>query len=443
MEVIGKRPPGEGPVVYWMSRDQRVADNWALIHAGEEALKRGRPLAVVFCLVTDFLGAGPRHYDFMLRGLREVAADLERKNIPFFMLQGPPEKEVSTFVKRVRAGLLVTDFDPLKIKRRWKAGVSRDIAIPFHEVDAHNIVPCRVASQKQEYAARTFRPRVLGRLEEFLEDFPVIKKHPHPWKGPAPRIDWDLLGAPSGTVPDVASVEVPIPGGKAAHQALRRFIERGLSGYDTLRNDPTQPGQSGLSHYFHFGHLSAQRAVIEVRNSPTGGEDAAAFLEELIVRRELSDNFCYYCGDYDSVKGFPAWARKTLDEHAADEREYLYSAEEFENAATHDRLWNAAQMEMVKMGKMHGYLRMYWAKKILEWTPSAGEALDIALSLNDRYEIDGRDPNGYAGCAWAIGGVHDRPWSRRPVFGTIRYMSYRGCRSKFNVDAYIEKVNRL
>ena len=166
-------------------------------------------------------------------------------------------------------------------------------------------------------------------------------------------------------------------------------------------------------------------------------------LEELVVRRELSDNFCYYNDRYDSVEGFPDCAIQTLRNHREDRRPYAYSLSQLEGAGTHDELWNAAQMEMVKKGKMHGYMRMYWAKKILEWTGSPEEAFEIALYLNNRYELDGRDPNGYAGCAWSIGGVHDRAWFERPLFGKIRYMSYNGCKSKFNVNDYIRQIKHL
>jgi deoxyribodipyrimidine photo-lyase len=216
-----------------------------------------------------------------------------------------------------------------------------------------------------------------------------------------------------------------------------------LSRYGAQRNDPTLDAQSHLSPYIHFGQLSAQRIALEVFKADAGEEVKDTFLEELIVRRELSDNFCYYNLDYDNTNGFPAWARKTLDEHRKDPRDYLYSRDQFEQAETHDDLWNAAQREMAKRGKMHGYMRMYWAKKILEWTPSPEIALETAIYLNDRYAIDGRDPNGYAGIAWSIGGVHDRAWNERMVFGKVRYMSYNGCKSKFNIKRYIERINAL
>jgi deoxyribodipyrimidine photo-lyase len=221
------------------------------------------------------------------------------------------------------------------------------------------------------------------------------------------------------------------------------FINKKLADYDTARNDPSKDGQSGLSPYLHFGQISAQRVALEALRSTAPEPVKEVFLEELITRRELSDNFCFYQLAYDSPKCFPDWATKTLAKHRRDRREYLYSMKDLEAGRTHDDLWNAAQREMVLHGKMHGYLRMYWAKKILEWTRSPEEAMRIAIHLNDRYELDGRDPNGYAGITWSIGGVHDRPWGERKVFGMVRYMSEKGCRSKFDVDAYRMRVTSM
>ncbi len=237
----------------------------------------------------------------------------------------------------------------------------------------------------------------------------------------------------------VSAVDWIQPGEKSARRALRQFIREKLPRYDEMRNDPTKDGQSNLSPYLHFGQISAQRVALEVSKTRGHKESRDAFLEELIVRRELSDNFCFYNADYDNFEGFPDWAKKTLNDHRRVRREYIYSLEDFENATTHDELWNAAQVEMARTGKMHGYMRMYWGKKILEWTKSPEEALEIAIYLNDRYELDGREANGYTGIAWCIGGVHDRAWPQRAIFGKVRYMSYNGCKSKFNVSAYIEK----
>jgi deoxyribodipyrimidine photo-lyase len=434
---------GQGPIAYWMSRDQREEDNWALLHAQQLALVRKEPLFVVFCLVPTFLSATMRQYGFMLDGLRELQGTLREKNIPFHLVSGSPEKMIPRFVNEHKVGLLVTDFDPLMVKRRWKEAVAGKIHIPFHEVDAHNIVPCWIASPKGEFAARTFRPKVRRALPEFLEEFPKLKRHPFPWNEETQDLDWRRMARSLEVNTSVTGIDWIEPGQKAARKMLHHFLARKLGRYNEGRNDPNLDGQSGLSPYLHFGQISAQRVALEVQKSIVGPASKEAFLEELVVRRELSDNFCFYNDNYDSVDGFPSWVQTTLEEHLEDKRPYLYSLEQFDGAETHDKLWNAAQMEMVKAGKMHGYMRMYWAKKILEWTETPADALRIAIYLNDRYELDGRDPNGYVGCAWSIGGVHDRAWPARPVFGKIRFMSYNGCKSKFDVDSYIEKIRRL
>ena len=437
--VLRKGKPGPGPVIYWMSRDQRASDNWALVFAQEQALARQAPLVVVFCLVPEFLGATVRHYSFMLQGLLGVEEVLWGKNIGFALLKGQPVQELPRFVDRHKAGLLVCDFDPLKIKRRWQEQVVSALSIPVYEVDARNIVPCWVASDKQEYGARTIRSKIHSRLDEFLDEFPGLNTHPVPPPIKRKKTDWEAVEKGLRVDRAVAPVDWLTPGEEGAREVLDTFIQERLKIYDEARNDPNQAAQSDLSPYLHFGQIAAQRVAQEVLSFKTRTAYKEAFLEELIVRRELSDNFCFYNRAYDSVDGFPEWAGKTLDAHRGDPREHVYSLEEFEQARTHDPLWNAAQMEMVSRGKMHGYMRMYWAKKILEWTASPEEAMDIAITLNDKYELDGRDSNGYTGIAWSIGGVHDRAWSERPVFGKIRFMNDRGCRRKFDVDAYTRR----
>lgn len=432
-----------GPVVYWMSRDQRARDNWALLFGQELAIMMKRPLVVLFCLVPDFLNATIRQYGFMLKGLRKTEIALSEKNIPFYLLQGDPAEVIPSLLSELRAGVLVSDFDPLKIKRRWKSGVASLIGIPFYEVDAHNVVPCRIASSKQEFAARTLRPKLRRLLPEFLTAMPRLRRHPHTWAGDMSPADWDDLELRLKVDRSVEEVRWITPGEKSARSMLRRFISRKLPFYNDRRNDPTEKGQSDFSPYLHFGQISAQRVAIEVRKSGAPKEAVDAFIEELIVRRELSDNFCLFTEGYDTFEGFPAWAKKSLNAHRRDRRPYLYDREDFEKARTHDPLWNAAQMEMVRRGKMHGYMRMYWAKKILEWSESPERAMETAIFLNDRYELDGRDPNGYTGIAWSIGGVHDRAWPERKIYGKVRYMSYEGCRSKFDVEGYINLVGRL
>ena len=437
--VLKQGSIGRGPVVYWMSRDQRVNDNWALLFAQELALERKVSLGVVFCLAPSFLNATLRQYGFMLKGLRAVENRLAELNIPFFLLIGPPEQKLPAFLAKHQTGELVTDFDPLRLKRQWKKEVAALVNSIIYEVDARNIVPCWEASNKKEYAAYTLRPKIHRILPEFLKDFPLAQKHPFPWPKKVKKTNWDEAETSLKIDRSVPEVDWLVPGEKAAAATLDDFLTRKLSAYASRRNDPTEDGVSNFSPYLHFGQISAQRVALEVQKKKVSKESKDGFLEELIVRRELSDNFCFYNQDYDRFAGFPEWAQKTLNEHRGDQREYLYSLEQFEAGKTHDDLWNAAQMEMVHRGKMHGYLRMYWAKKILEWTASPEEVLEVAILLNDKYELDGRDTNGYVGIAWSVGGVHDRAWKERPIFGKIRYMSYGGCKRKFKVKTYIEQ----
>ena len=482
----------KGPVVYWMSRDQRVEDNRALAFALHLAVTEKRCLLILFCLSPRFLDATLRAYHFMLSGLKEVAGMLEERNIPFFLLVGDPPTEIPRFLKEVDASVCVTDFDPLRIKREWKDSVASSIQIPLYEVDAHNIVPCREASPKQEYSARTIRPKIHSLLETFLREPPWVQEED--WKrmgdlcrgsdfspkgvvipraianGPggvnsmdpsgyrsnhpgSMKADGTISGSAAGVTSaslawealftflqvdgSVPPVTWLAPGTRAARHILETFVRDKLPGYEKNRNDPNKDSLSNLSPYLHFGHISAREVAVAVEQSSAPQEDKEAFLEELIVRKELSDNFCLYNPAYDSFEGFPRWAQQTLQKHEKDPREYIYTYEQLDRSQTHDPLWNAAQHQLVVRGKLHGYLRMYWAKKILEWTPSAKVAMEYAVRLNDRYNLDGRDPNGYVGCAWAIGGVHDRPWFERPIFGNVRYMSYSGMARKFDVEAFI------
>ena len=360
-------------------------------------------------------------------------------NIPFHLLRGDPAKQIPGFLRSNKISILVTDFDPLRIKRKWKSSLAEKISIPFHEVDAHNIVPCFQASPKQEYGAYTIRPKINRVLDEYLEDFPDIKANNKTAGIKYQEIDFEGILKEIKIDRSVGEVKDIEPGEKGAIKTLDTFLNGRIDGYGSKRNNPDNDMQSGLSPYLHFGHISAQRIAMEVLGSDTAGQDRDAFLEELIIRRELSDNYCYYNPHYDGFDGFPDWAQKTLNDHRGDPRQYIYPADKLEGSATHDSLWNAAQSQMVFTGKMHGYMRMYWAKKILEWTPSPEEAQEIAIYLNDKYSLDGRDPNGYTGIAWSIGGVHDRAWGERPVFGKVRYMSYNGAKSKFDIKSYINK----
>ena len=470
------------PVLYWMSRDQRVQDNWALHYAKQEALDCGSPLAVVFCLTPGFPGATFRAYDFMLKGLRETEQALMAVGVPFFLLPGDPAKELPAFANAVHSHTVVCDFSPMPVKKMWNrsllglpyppedpktptVAVSRTSvakgALPacverVVEVDAHNVVPVWVTSDKREHAARTIRPKVSALLPKFLVDYPEAhtKKNTGdvltPWPCNAAKqpsaIDFDGMYKSLSVDRSVTPASWITPGEKAANAAVAAFAEstKHLHAYETQRNDPVQDAQSQLSPFLHFGHASPQRAAFaakrHARTASAAHKGMEGFVEELVVRRELSDNYMYYSGDEPD---FPKWALESLALHESDKREYLYSEDQFEFGKTHDELWNAAQLQMVVQGKMHGFLRMYWAKKILEWTPNAATAFDIALRLNDKYELDGRDPNGFVGVAWSMYGVHDMGWTERSVFGKVRYMNYAGCKRKFNIAAYVTKVQNM
>lgn len=412
-----------------MQRDQRLHDNWALLRAQEIALETGSPLGIVFNLAPKFLNAPLRAYHFMLKGLKELQESCQKYGIAFFLTLGDPIKEITKLVQNVKAGALIKDFNPLHPTTEWKEGVLNKVSVHFEEVDAHNVVPVWIASNKLEFAAYTLRPKIHAQLGQWLTDFPSLKKHPHAWEL-IPSINWRSAEDTLSIDRTVTPIKWLEPGEKAAQELLQKFLNQGLVDYNTGRNDPTLAAQSNLSPYLHFGQLSAQRVALLTQDYP-------AFFEELVVRRELADNFCHYNPAYDQFEGFHVWAQKTLNEHRADPRPHLYSLQEFETARTHDPLWNAAQTQLLETGKMHGYLRMLWAKKILEWTPSPEEALRIAIYLNDKYELDGRDPNGYAGIAWSIGGVHDRAWGEREIFGKIRYMSSDACKRKFDTKTYM------
>lgn len=434
VSILRNAPVGRGPVLYWMHRDFRASDNWGLIYARLQALKDGQPLAVIFCLAPDFADATAVHYNFLLDGLTQTAQALRQQNIPFFALSGSPGREVANFARTHKASLVVTDFDPLRVKKQWHEDLLLACEQPVHEVDSRNIVPARVVSDRREFMARTLRPKIKRLLVEFLDEFPVLPMHPHPWPTTVAAPDFRILRQ---KVRDDGTRQALLvePGEHPARELLRDFLYTKLPFYAN-RNDPNQDVCSNLSAHLHFGMLSAQRAALETQTCGLAGENVDSFLDELIVRRELSDNFCLHTPGYDTEDGFPAWARESLHKHRSDPRPAIYSAEEFEAARTHDPLWNAAQTQMLRSGRMHGYLRMYWAKKILEWSPSAADALRTAIRLNDRFSLDGRDSNGYTGIAWSIGGVHDRGWTERPIFGKIRFMNLAGARRKFDVDRF-------
>ena len=447
--VTVRRPGSPDPdgrcVVYWMQRAQRGLDNPALNVALRAANELRKPLAVFFGLHPGYPNANLRHYQFLVEGLAETRDRIEALGAAF-VFRPYPEHDLIRFCREVRASLVIGDENPMREPEAWRQSAAGKLGVPFWTVDADVIVPTRFFP-KEEYAARTIRPKIHRLLPQFLQLD----------EAPAAVARWREADRPAGREiePERILGELPLDratqpvrhfrgGTMAGLAALRAFVREGLKRYDAARNLPDQPGTSCLSAYLHFGQVGPHTVVHAVREAEAPKEARDAFLEELIVRRELAINYVARNPQYDRLAGCHGWALKTLAEHAADEREHHYSEAQFDAAATHDPLWNAAQKEMVVTGRMHGYLRMYWAKKILEWTRSPEEAFEIAVRLNDRYELDGRDPNGYTGIAWAIGGKHDRPWApARPIFGMIRYMAASGCARKFDVRAYIRRVELL
>ncbi len=439
----GAPSPDGRCVVYWMQRAQRGLDNPALDVAVHAANELKLPIAVLFGLHPKYPNANVRHYTFLVEGLAETKQRVEARGAAF-VFRPFPNHDLIRFCDEVSAALVVGDENPMREPEGWRQSAAQKLNVPFWTVDADVIVPTKFFP-KEEYGARTLRPKLRKLLPGFL-NAPENPNANFKWNdAPASQpIDETQLLAQLPLDRTVQAVRAFKGGTSAGLNLLKNFVAAGLRSYDTARNQPHLPGTSRLSAYLHFGQLGPQTIAQAVREADAPQEAKDVYLEELIVRRELAINYVARNPRYDQLAGCHEWARKTLAEHIKDPRPHLYAETQLENAETADPLWNAAQKEMILTGRMHGYLRMYWAKKILEWTPTPEVAFDIAVRLNDRYFLDGRDPNGYTGIAWAIGGKHDRPWGpQRPIFGLIRYMAYNGCARKFDVNAYIRSVELL
>lgn len=438
VQQINSRPMKDGHyVLYWMQASQRAEYNHALEYAIGQANRLNKPLVVYFGITDVYPEANERHFHFMLEGLRETLSTLRDRGIQMIIRHESPEIGVLGLAKD--ACLLIVDAGYLKIQRQWRSYAADRTDCLALQVESDVIVPLKEASTKEEYTAATFRPKIKTRLNQFL--MPLPEQEP---KASSVHLDLysmeieDIQGVLSRLSIDrtVRPVTRFRGGTSEGKRHLREFIERKLDRYSELRNDPNADYLSNMSPYLHFGQISPLYVAQMIIASGSPAKDS--YLEELIVRRELSTNFVFYSSEYDSFNGLPNWARRTLSEHRDDQRGYFYTLEDLENAETHDIYWNATQKEMAHAGKMHGYMRMYWGKKILEWTHAPEEAFRIALYLNNKYELDGRDPNGFAGVAWCFG-EHDRPWPERPVLGKVRYMSSEGLRRKFDADAYAKK----
>jgi len=447
---IQEKVPKKDYVLYWMQQSQRAVFNHALEFAVEQANRLGLPLVAGFGLTDAYPEANLRHYTFMLEGLVETRIALADRGIQLVIQKGSPP-DVALNLGR-QAALIVCDAGYLRYQRQWRGHVVRNAGCPVIMVETDLVVPVGAATTKAEYAARTIRPKLHKVLADFLMPLP-----PKDLKHSSLGLSFDSLDKPNSldiTDPqvllDTLSLDrtvLPVtrffPGGTSeAENRFQAFLEKGLQHYVRHGNQPQTDDISHMSPYLHFGQISPLYLALAVMNTVPSLADARdAFLEQLIIRRELAFNFVYYTPDYDSYDVIPGWAQKTLADHEADPRDHLYSEQELMDAATHDPYWNAAMMEMTGTGFMHNYMRMYWGKKILEWSPSPKQAFETTLALNNRYFLDGRDPNSYAGVAWLYG-IHDRGWAERPVFGKVRYMAASGLERKCDIQAYVDKIKQ-
>jgi deoxyribodipyrimidine photo-lyase len=426
-----------------MQRSQRALDNAALDLAVKVGNELRKPVVVFFAPVPFYPRANLRHYTFLNQGLPQLASDLRKRNIGF-VLRRYPDHRLPEFCTEVPPCLVIGDENPMREPEHWRELASKQLRVPLWTVDSDVIIPSRLL-EKQQFAAYTIRPRIKGLLPKFLVPLGNLRAN-HSWKISSklrtlsPQTDITEGWKMDRSVAPVAGFR----GG--THEALKlltEFIELKLTDYPRRRNHPESDGTSRLSPYLHFGQIGPHTIALKVLAAKVDEEIREAFLEELIVRRELAINFVRFNPDYDSIDSAPNWAKATLAEHARDERPVLYTEQQLEDAATHDPLWNAAQKQMLHAGWMHNYMRMYWAKKILEWSTSPSVAYQIAIKFNDKYFLDGRDPNGYEGIAWAIAGKSDRAWFDRPIFGKVRYMSFNSTSKKFDSRKYIQQMDQL
>lgn len=440
---LNNRPTGDGRyVLYWMQASQRAWYNHALEYAIDRGNELRRPVVVCFGLDENYPEANLRHYRFMLDGLADAAGALRRRGMAMVVRRGNPADVAADLA--ADASLVVCDRGYLRHQAAWRRRLAEAARCAVVEVEADAVVPVDAASGRLEVAARTLRPKLRRVVDGHLT---VLR---------AGQVVRDSLSLDAGGDVDPLDVEGTLAGLKvdrsvppspffqggltAGRKRLGTFLGSRLRGYAEGRSEPSAPHTSLLSPYLHFGHISPLEPMLRIQRSrPAPPEDCDAFIEQLLVRRELSLNFVTRNPHYDRYEGLPAWARATLEEHVADRRRHVYSRQELEAARTHDELWNAAQKEMVLTGYMHNHMRMYWGKMILAWKATPREAFEDALYLNNRYLLDGRDPNSYAGVGW-IFGLHDRPWPPRPVFGTVRSMTRESLERKIDAGAYMRMV---
>ncbi|MGL5978086.1 MAG: deoxyribodipyrimidine photo-lyase [Erysipelotrichaceae bacterium] len=439
------QPNGEY-ICYWMQSAQRYEYNHALHFAITQANEKKLPLVVYFGLTDTYPEANARHYWFLIQGLQEVATTLYAKQIPFHITHQEPKEGILELLDR--CALLVCDGAVLRHERDWREFVSERCPCEMVEIDTNCIVPLAHCSNKEEYSAATLRRKITPLISYFADDF--IEEHYHGAPVPSLAKSFDIHTITEqleGFNVNRAVGVVAMHGGRsAALTRFQAFLETQFEDYHSNRNEPVLNATSGMSPYLHFGQVSSQElyhlATLWTNQHPTCETSFQAFKEELIVRRELAFNFVHYNTYYDSYQCLPNWALDSLELHNKDLRPYYYELEVLEQGASDDPYWNAAQKQLVLTGSMHGYMRMYWGKKLLEWGSTPKIAFEQALYLNNKYALDGRDPNSFAGIAW-IFGKHDRPWTKRAIFGNVRYMNASGLERKMNIKAYVAMIDAL
>jgi deoxyribodipyrimidine photo-lyase len=431
-------------VLYWMQQSARAEHNPALEFAVRRANEAKLPLLVAFGLMDDYPGANVRHYRFLLEGLQDTGRALARRKIPFVVQRGSPEAVALELARR--AALVVADRGYLRHQKEWRRALADQAACAVFQVEGDVVVPVQAASGKAEYAARTLRPKIHRLWHAYLVPLaptPLETDSMHLGVKGVELEDLDALLKKLKLERGVPPVHHLFRGGTSeAKRLLRVFLTRHLPEYKEHRPHPESEHVSHMSKYLHFGQVSPVVVALAAREAKAADPQRESFLEELIVRRELAQNFCEFTPHYDTYECLPKWARETLHQHRGDERLHQYSMAQLERAGTHDPYWNAAMREMRYTGYLHNAMRMYWGKKILEWSSTPEHAYRTLLTLNNTYFLDGRDANSFTNAGWVFG-LHDRPWGRREIFGTVRYMSAGGLERKADMDAYLQKVDTL
>ena len=429
---------------------KRTSHNHALNFAINQANERKLPLVVYEGLKFYYPWASDRFHTFILEGVEEKRAAFENLGIKYvFYLQKDDKSPKDTVAKIAKdAALIITDDFPCFIIPKHNEAIVKKAEIPVYAVDSNGVIPMS-RFEKEEYAAYTIRPKIKKILHEYLKPFEEEKLIVRADKLKIDCPDTEIteknivkLVAECAIDHDVKASTVYLGGTANGRKRLNKFLKEILTDYDNGRNKPEKDGSSRLSSYLHFGFLSSLEIALAVKDADAKQESKDAYLEEIIVRRELSYNFTRFNPQYDSLKSLPDWVQKTMREHVDDKREIVYSLEEMENCQTYDELWNASQREMNVTGEIHNYVRMLWGKNVIAWTRNYEEAFAILEHLNNKYCLDGRNPNSYAGILWCFG-KHDRPWMKRPVFGTMRYMTSGSTGKKFNSKQYIEWTKTL